>query len=124
MRYKQPAQYMTNVSASVAAVMKPAGFENGQGIITAAYLKDEDAIWNRVGQSGSWDYMDSIARCGVAYLRTGDERYLALYKRELNRFIDTDVFHPNLEAPPQLHGRLYVLLVVLWWWMHNAGDFR
>ncbi len=36
----KPAQYMTNVSASVASVMKPAGFENGQGIITAAYLKD------------------------------------------------------------------------------------
>src|SRR6476660_2466357 len=34
----KPAQYMTNVSASVASVMKPAGFENGQGIITAAYL--------------------------------------------------------------------------------------
>ena len=79
---------------------------------TSAYLKDEDAIWQRVGQSGSWDYMDSIARCGTGYLRTGDDRYLVLFRRELNRFIDTDVFNPNLEAPPQLHGRLYVLLVV------------
>ena len=36
----KPAQYLNNVSASVSSVMKPAGFENGQGIITAAYLKD------------------------------------------------------------------------------------
>jgi branched-chain amino acid transport system substrate-binding protein len=43
----KPAQYMTNVSASVAAVLKPAGFENAQGIITAAYLKDPtDKKWD------------------------------------------------------------------------------
>jgi branched-chain amino acid transport system substrate-binding protein len=42
----QPVQYMTNVSGSVAAVMKPAGFDNCQGIITAAYLKDPtDKRW-------------------------------------------------------------------------------
>ena len=35
-----PAHYLNNVSASVGSVMKPAGFEHGQGIITAAYLKD------------------------------------------------------------------------------------
>ena len=92
--------------------VKPGQWTDAAHMATADYLKDEDAIWNRVGQSGSWDYMDSIARCGVAYLRTGEDRYLALFKRELNRFIDTDVFNPNLEAPPQLHGRLYVLLVV------------
>jgi branched-chain amino acid transport system substrate-binding protein len=36
----KPAHYLNNVSASVATVMKPAGFENGQGVLTAAYLKD------------------------------------------------------------------------------------
>ena len=36
----KPAHYINNVSASVAAVMKPAGIENAQGIITASYLKD------------------------------------------------------------------------------------
>ena len=36
----KPAHYLNNVSASVGTVMKPAGFENGQGIITAQYLKD------------------------------------------------------------------------------------
>jgi branched-chain amino acid transport system substrate-binding protein len=36
----KPAHYLTNVSASIAAVMKPAGYENSQGIITAYYLID------------------------------------------------------------------------------------
>ena len=36
----KPAHYLNNVSASVATVMRPAGFENGQGILTAGYLKD------------------------------------------------------------------------------------
>src|ERR1700716_30834 len=34
----KPAQYLNNVSASVATVMKPAGFDNVQGGLTAAYL--------------------------------------------------------------------------------------
>jgi branched-chain amino acid transport system substrate-binding protein len=36
----KPAHYLNNVSVSVASVMKPAGFQNCQGIITAQYLKD------------------------------------------------------------------------------------
>jgi branched-chain amino acid transport system substrate-binding protein len=36
----KPVHYINNVSGSVGSVMKPAGFENSQGIITAAYLKD------------------------------------------------------------------------------------
>src|SRR6201992_3296340 len=35
-----PIQIMTNVSASVGAVLKPAGYDNDQGILSAAYLKD------------------------------------------------------------------------------------
>src|ERR1700753_3773878 len=35
-----PIQFLTNVSASVGSVMKPAGFESGQGVLSAAYLKD------------------------------------------------------------------------------------
>jgi branched-chain amino acid transport system substrate-binding protein len=31
---------MANISASIKAVMQPAGLEKGIGIITAAYLKD------------------------------------------------------------------------------------
>src|SRR4029079_6728184 len=36
----KPAQYLNNVSASVASVMKPAGYENVQEVLTAAYLMD------------------------------------------------------------------------------------
>ncbi len=42
----KPAHYLTNVSASVSSVLKPAGFDASQGIITAAYLKDPtDPQW-------------------------------------------------------------------------------
>jgi ABC-type branched-subunit amino acid transport system substrate-binding protein len=42
----KPLHILNNVSASVASVMKPAGFENAQNIISAAYLKDAgDPQW-------------------------------------------------------------------------------
>jgi branched-chain amino acid transport system substrate-binding protein len=42
----KPLHIINNVSASVGKVMKPAGFPNAQGIITAAYLKDPtDKQW-------------------------------------------------------------------------------
>ncbi|MGE0659934.1 MAG: ABC transporter substrate-binding protein [Reyranellaceae bacterium] len=42
----KPLHFLNNVSASVSSVLKPAGFENGQGIVTAAYLKDPtDKQW-------------------------------------------------------------------------------
>ena len=41
-----PLRYMTDVSQSVAAVMKPAGLEKSKGVISAAYGKDPtDARW-------------------------------------------------------------------------------
>ena len=51
----KPAHYLNNVSASVAAVMKPAGFENAQGIITAAYLMDPtDKQWDNNAEMKAW----------------------------------------------------------------------
>ena len=42
----KPVHFLNNVSASIGAVMKPAGFENGQGIISSQYLKDtSDPQW-------------------------------------------------------------------------------
>src|SRR5712664_3951428 len=39
--------FLNNVSASIGSVIKPAGPENAQGIISAAYLKDaSDPQWN------------------------------------------------------------------------------
>jgi branched-chain amino acid transport system substrate-binding protein len=42
----KPTQYLVNVSASIGAAIRPAGFENCQGIITAQYIKDiTDPSW-------------------------------------------------------------------------------
>jgi branched-chain amino acid transport system substrate-binding protein len=42
----RPVHYLTSPSASVQSVMKPAGFEAGQDIMTIAYLKDPtDPQW-------------------------------------------------------------------------------
>ena len=41
-----PVHFISNVSVSVGSVMKPAGYENDQGILSAAYLKDpKDPQW-------------------------------------------------------------------------------
>uniref|UniRef100_E6VJY0 Extracellular ligand-binding receptor n=1 Tax=Rhodopseudomonas palustris (strain DX-1) TaxID=652103 RepID=E6VJY0_RHOPX len=42
----KPTHFLNNVSASVGSVIKPAGYENAQGVISAAYLKDvSDEQW-------------------------------------------------------------------------------
>jgi len=73
----KPAQYMTNVSASVASVMKPAGFENGQGIITAAYLKDPtDKRWDDDAEMKTWRaWMDKY----MPGANQGDANYVYAY---------------------------------------------
>src|ERR1700709_26943 len=43
----KPLHFLNNVSASVGSVIKPAGYENAQDIISAAYLKDAwDKQWD------------------------------------------------------------------------------
>ena len=43
----KPMHIVSNVSSSVGGVIKPAGFENSQGILSAAYAKDgADAQWD------------------------------------------------------------------------------
>src|SRR5437016_4231665 len=43
----RPMHIVSNVSASVGSVIKPAGFENSQGILSAAYAKDgADTQWD------------------------------------------------------------------------------
>ena len=42
----RPLHFLMSVATSVSAVMEPAGFDKGQGIVTAAYLKDpNDPQW-------------------------------------------------------------------------------
>ncbi len=73
----KPAQYMTNVSASVASVIKPAGFDNAQGIITAAYLKDPtDKKWENDDEMKMWSaWMDKW----MPGANKGDANYVYAY---------------------------------------------
>jgi branched-chain amino acid transport system substrate-binding protein len=50
-----PVQFLTNVSASIGGVMKPAGYENDQGILSTAYLKDpKDPEWKNDPAMNEW----------------------------------------------------------------------
>ena len=50
-----PIRYLANVSASVAAVLKPAGLDVSKGIITAQYLKDAtDPQWANDADFKEW----------------------------------------------------------------------
>lgn len=43
----KPTHYLSSVSQSVGSVIKPAGFDNANGLISASYLKDPgDARWS------------------------------------------------------------------------------
>jgi ABC-type branched-subunit amino acid transport system substrate-binding protein len=55
----KPLHFLNNVSASVGSVIKPAGYENSQGIISAAYLKDaSDPQWdNDAGMKKFYDFL-------------------------------------------------------------------
>src|SRR6201986_1541391 len=56
-----PLHIVSNVSASVGGVIKPAGFENAQGILSAAYAKDgADAQWN--DDPGMKKFYDFLAK--------------------------------------------------------------
>jgi branched-chain amino acid transport system substrate-binding protein len=55
----KPLFFMSNLSVSVATVIKPAGPENAVGMITASYLKDpNDPAWkNDIGMNEWHDFM-------------------------------------------------------------------
>ena len=51
----KPAHYLNIVSASVGTVMRPAGLDNAQGIVTAQYLKDPtDPQWADDAEMQAW----------------------------------------------------------------------
>ncbi|MBX9590228.1 MAG: ABC transporter substrate-binding protein [Hyphomonadaceae bacterium] len=64
----KPAHYLNNVSASIGAVIKPAGFEAAQGVITAQYIKDPtDGQWKTSPDIVEWTaFMDK-------YMPQGDK---------------------------------------------------
>ena len=55
-----PQQIVHSVSLSVGAVLKPAGFENAKGVVTAAYYKDPDdpAFKDDAGVKKWKDFLD------------------------------------------------------------------
>jgi branched-chain amino acid transport system substrate-binding protein len=56
----KPAHYLVSVAASLGAVIRPAGFQNAQGIITAQYVKDvTDPRWADAPDYIAWKaFMD------------------------------------------------------------------
>jgi ABC-type branched-subunit amino acid transport system substrate-binding protein len=57
----KPLHLLNNVSASVGSVIKPAGYDNSQGIISAAYLKDvSDPQWN--DDAGMKEFLAFLAK--------------------------------------------------------------
>ena len=81
----KPLHILNNVSTSIGAVMKPAGFENAQGIISSAYLKDtSDPQWKN-----------------DAGMKAFDE-FLAKYYPEGNR-VDASVLYGYTVAQGLVH---------------------
>jgi branched-chain amino acid transport system substrate-binding protein len=70
----KPLQIITNVSASVGSVMNPAGFDNAQGVLSAAYAKDgADPQWNTDAGMKKWSefldkYMPGADKTDGAYV--------------------------------------------------------
>src|SRR4029077_11810807 len=56
----KPLHFVNSVSNSVASVIKPAGFENAQGILAANYMKETgDPLWKDDPAYKEWlDFMD------------------------------------------------------------------
>src|SRR5690349_21146735 len=57
----KPLHILNNVSASAGSVLKPAGYDNAQGIISAAYLKDvSDPQWK--DDAGMKQFLDFMTK--------------------------------------------------------------
>ena len=73
----RPAQYLNNVAGQVTTTMKPAGLENVQGVITAAWLKDPtDHQWDDDAELKTWrEWMAKYIPNG----NLGDVNYVYAY---------------------------------------------
>src|ERR1700722_7930796 len=62
----KPVHILANISSSVGGVLKPAGFEASQGIISVSYLKDPgDATWDNDPGMTKWRaFMDKYYPAG------------------------------------------------------------
>ncbi|SEP51180.1 ABC-type branched-chain amino acid transport system, substrate-binding protein [Rhodospirillales bacterium URHD0017] len=107
----RPAQYLNNVSGQVTTTMKPAGFENVQGVITAAWLKDPtDHQWDNDEELKIWrTWMAKYMPNG----NLGDVNYVYAYsvsflmEQTLKKCGD-DLTHENLMRQAANHQKLRV----------------
>ncbi len=107
----RPAQYLNNVSAQVTTTMKPAGFENVQGVITAAWLKDPtDHQWDGDAEMKTWrEWMAKYNPNG----NLGDVNYVYAYsvsylmEQTLKKCGD-NLTHENLMRQAANHQKLRV----------------
>jgi branched-chain amino acid transport system substrate-binding protein len=111
----KPAHYLNNVSASVAAVMKPAGYENSQGIITAAYLKDPtDKQWDDSADMKKWrEWMNKW----MAGANQADANYIYAYAvsflmHETLKKCGDNLTRENLMRQAANHQKLLVPLLL------------
>ncbi|MGE0425928.1 MAG: ABC transporter substrate-binding protein [Reyranellaceae bacterium] len=111
----KPVHYLNNVSASVASTLKPAGFENSQGIITGLWLKDPtDHQWDNDAEMKTWrDWMAKYVPGG----NTADGNYIYAYAvstlmRETLKKCGDDLTRANLMKQAANHKKLRVPLLL------------
>ncbi|TAJ87359.1 ABC transporter substrate-binding protein [Reyranella sp.] len=111
----KPAHYLNIVSASVGTVMKPAGLENGQGTITAQYLKDPtDPQWADDPEMKAWRAWMSRWMPGAVQ---ADANYVFAYAvtsvmHETLKKCGDELTRENLMRQAASHQRLHVPLLL------------
>ena len=71
-----------------------------------------EEVWRRKPLYGSWAFMEKIGKAAVGYLRTGDERYLAAFRREFCFLLTDTVYRNKTEGGRiMLHSLIDALLV-------------
>jgi branched-chain amino acid transport system substrate-binding protein len=107
----KPVQYLNNVSGQVTTTMKPAGFENVQGVITAAWLKDPtDKQWADDAELKVWrefmtKYMPGANQGDVNYVYAYSVSFLM--EQTLKKCGD-DLTRENLMRQAANHQKLRV----------------
>jgi branched-chain amino acid transport system substrate-binding protein len=111
----KPVQYLNNVSVSVGSVMKPAGFDNSQGIMTAAYLMDPtDKQWDTHEEMKAWRaYMAKY----MPDANTADGNYIFAYAvatmmYETLKKCGDELTHANVMKQAANHQKLRIPLLL------------
>jgi branched-chain amino acid transport system substrate-binding protein len=111
----RPVQYLNNVSGQVTTTMKPAGFENVQGVITAAWLKDPtDKQWDNDAEMKTWrEWMAKYNPAG----NVQDVNYVYAYAvsftmHETLKKCGDDLTRANLMKQAASHKKLRVPLLL------------